>query len=96
LRSGWFFEVDRYQVQSGGVPHFVSAIAFGDTPRSHEPAELGWSRSPVVIFSGRFIAMVIAFRTAVQPYPDSSRTNCPIWFFTERQSARAAVIFLTE
>jgi transposase len=38
------FEVDRCQVQAGGVPHFISAIALGDAPRSHEAARLGWSR----------------------------------------------------
>src|ERR1700675_990686 len=36
--------MDRCQDQAGGVPHFISAVAFGDTPRSHEPAGLGWGR----------------------------------------------------
>jgi hypothetical protein len=48
--AGWLvFEVNRCQVQAGGVLHFISAIAFGDAPRSHEPAGLGWSR-----FAGRY------------------------------------------
>jgi hypothetical protein len=94
------------------------AIAFGDAPRSHEPARLGgrrftnecsggllglllchaahefaasWFifevkefrraiRAPDLIRSG-CLMVVIAFLTAVQPYPDSSCTNCPIRFF---------------
>ncbi len=43
-RGRLVFEVDHCQVQAGGVPHFISAIALGDAPRSHEAAGLGWSR----------------------------------------------------
>jgi hypothetical protein len=75
------FEVDRCQVQAGGVPHFVVPSRSVTLHGRMKRRGLVGAVSPVVIFSGRFIVMVIAFRTAVQPYPDSSCTNCPIRSF---------------